>query len=202
MSHSQHKGMSEPNPASSSTSSPAETGTGTTSPDASDTVPDVTPGTTTVKTSPALWGMFGGSATETTIAAPPEAAATAAAVVASKAPTTKSPPPSPPKKPTKAQQLAANTSSVFWEFFYVFLYVLMIGLGAGAFYLNARRMGIEVPIWITVLVSLIPLTQWLSILLLFGTTVLYGLPDLSVLGGQTLWGVLGSGSKSVQVAGT
>lgn len=193
--------MSEPTPSDSTTSAPAATGTSTTTPDASDTVPDVPPGTTTVKTNPALFGLFGGSATETTIPAPPEASQTAAAVVASKAPSTQPSPPAPPKQPTATQQAAATASSFFWEFFYVFLYILMIGLGAGAFYLNARRFGIEVPFWITILVSVIPFTQWLSIFILFVSVVFTGLPDLSVLRGQSLWNVIRSGAEPVQVPG-
>lgn len=201
MSHSQHKGMSEPAPSDTTTSAPAATGTSTTAPDASDTVPDVAPGTTTVKTNPALWGLFGGSATETTIPAPPEASTTAAAVVASKAPSTQPAPPAPPKQPTATQQATSAATTIFWEFFYAFLYILMVGLGAGAFYLNAQRFGVEVPAWLILLVSVIPFTQWLSILTLFVVTVFTGLPDMSVLRGKSLWGIFGTGVKPVQVPG-
>lgn len=144
----------------------------------SDPVPDVPPtGTTTVTTSPPLFGLFGGSSSTTTISATP--------VVSP-------PPPSPTSSPTTAQTVIGETTKTFfWAF--------GVAVGACALYLVSLQTGIQVPVWVLLLIALVPYTTWFALLALLITTVFSGRVSLDPLRGRMLSEVFGirSGPKPI-----
>jgi hypothetical protein len=183
-------GTSSPwwDPFGSPTSTPAPTSTAPAGPvGSSDPVPDVPPsttgpappGTTTVTTTPALFGLFGGSASTTTIAATPETANAAVSATQASAPT-----PTPPSTPS-------TTSVVIGEVASTFRWVLGSAIAACALYLVTQRTGIAIPVWILLLFSFVPYMTWISVILLIFTTMFGGMVDVNSLRGRTLSEVFG-----------
>jgi hypothetical protein len=132
-----------------------------------------------VTTTPALFGLFGGSASTTTIAATPETANAAVSATQASAPT-----PTPPSTPS-------TTSVVIGEVASTFRWVLGSAIAACALYLVTQRTGIAIPVWILLLFSFVPYMTWISVILLIFTTMFGGMVDVNSLRGRTLSEVFG-----------
>lgn len=130
-------------------------------------------------TTPALFGLFGGSASTTTIAATPETANAAVSATQASAPT-----PTPPSTPS-------TTSVVIGEVASTFRWVLGSAIAACALYLVTQRTGIAIPVWILLLFSFVPYMTWISVILLIFTTMFGGMVDVNSLRGRTLSEVFG-----------